>query len=309
MGTVLWMARRWNRDFAAPLGTSSVRRSLTCGVLLLVVSILGHVRSDREWTAVSGIELGPYRGDAVLRADPLLKGRAVYAVLELEGRRYDVWAFGPAGKRLSAHRFGEVLQVEGVRTPLPDGTARRRHLRHVVGRFEVGTVGSTEAGSLSRASPMVRAAHRVRILLARGARTLGVEVRALFAGLVYGDDSAQSPEMIERFRRSGLAHLTAVSGQNVAYVLAMASPFLTRLRRPVRWAATMGVLMWFVVLTRFEPSVLRAGLMAAVSASVFAMGRRATAWQVLGIAVMLGLVVDPFLLWSVGWWLSISGAA
>ncbi|MFM7755950.1 MAG: hypothetical protein ACKO84_04245 [Actinomycetota bacterium] len=137
MGTVLWMARRWNRDFAAPLGTSSVRRSLTCGVLLLVVSILGHVRSDREWTAVSGIELGPYRGDAVLRADPLLKGRAVYAVLELEGRRYDVWAYGPAGKRLSAHRFGETVRVEGVRTSLPDGTARRRHLRHVVGRFEV----------------------------------------------------------------------------------------------------------------------------------------------------------------------------
>lgn len=309
MGTVLWMACRRRRDLAPPSGTSRPRRSLACGVLLLALSILGHVRSDREWTAVSGVPLGPYRGDAVLRADPMLKGRAVYAVLELEGRRYDVWAFGPAGKRLSAHRFGETLQVEGVRTPLPDGTARRRHLRHVVGRFEVGTASSTEAGSLSRASPMVRAAHRVRILLARGARTLDAQDRSLFAGLVYGDDSAQSPEMIERFRRSGLAHLTAVSGQNVAYVLAMASPFLTRLRRPVRWAATMGVLMWFVVLTRLEPSVLRAGLMAAISATVFAVGRRATAWQVLGIAVMLGLVLDPFLLWSVGWWLSISGAA
>jgi len=309
MSGILWVAHRRSRDIAAPSGGSSVRRSLACGVLLLVLSSLGHVRSDREWTAVSRVEFGSYRGDAILRADPMLKGRAVSAILDIEGRRYDVWAYGPAGKRLAAHRFGETVRVEGVRTPLPEGTARRRHLRHVVGRFEVETMGSTEAGSLSRASLLVRAAHRVRVLLGRGSRTLGVEEGALFAGLVYGDDSAQSPEMIERFRRSGLAHLTAVSGQNVAYVLAMASPLLIRLRRPVRWAATMGVLMWFVVLTRLEPSVLRAGLMAAVSATIFALGRRTTAWQVLGIAVTLGLLLDPFLLWSVGWWLSISGAA
>lgn len=309
MAGVLWMARGRSRDPVTSSGASSVRRPLACGALLLVLSMFGHVRSDREWMAVSGVPLGPYRGDAVLRADPVLKGRAVHAVLELDGHRYDVWAYGSAGIRLSAHRFGETVRVDGVRTPLPDGTARRRHVRHVVGRFEVGAMSSTEAGSLSRASPIVRAAHRVRALLGRGARTLSTQDRALFAGLVYGDDSAQGPEMIERFRRSGLAHLTAVSGQNVAYVLAMASPFLTRLRRPVRWAATMGVLAWFVVLTRLEPSVLRAGLMAAVSATVFAMGHRATAGQVLGIAVMLGLLLDPFLLWSVGWWLSISGAA
>jgi competence protein ComEC len=38
---------------------------------------------------------------------------------------------------------------------------------------------------------------------------------ALFRGLVVGDDRAQSDAMIERFRASGLSHLTAVSGQNV----------------------------------------------------------------------------------------------
>lgn len=309
IGGVLWVALRRDGRSGASAGVPSVDGSLVCGVLLVVSAALGYVRSDREWTAVSRVELGPYHGDAVLRADPTRKGRAVRTVLELEGRRYDVWAYGPAATRLSSHRFGEAVRVEGVRVPFPADRARRRHLHHVVGRFEVQAVGSAEAGSLSRASPMVRAAHRVRILLGRGARTLGPHERALFAGLVYGDDSAQSQEMTERFRRSGLAHLTAVSGQNVAYVLAMASPFLTRLRRPVRWAATLGILAWFVVLTRLEPSVLRAGLMAAVSATVFAMGRRATAWQVLGSAAALGLLLDPFLLWSVGWWLSISGAA
>ena len=40
------------------------------------------------------------------------------------------------------------------------------------------------------------------------------------------------------FRASGLSHLTAVSGQNVAFVLAAASPLLRRLRPWWRWAAT-----------------------------------------------------------------------
>ena len=49
---------------------------------------------------------------------------------------------------------------------------------------------------------------------------------ALFRGLVLGDDAEQPPAMIDRFRASGLSHLTAVSGQNVAFLLAAASPFL-----------------------------------------------------------------------------------
>ena len=85
---------------------------------------------------------------------------------------------------------------------------------------------------------------------------------ALARGLVIGDDRDEPPAMIERFRRSGLSHLTAVSGENVAFVLAAAGPLLRRLRPSSRWAATLALIGWFVALTRFEPSVLRAGVMA-----------------------------------------------
>ena len=54
--------------------------------------------------------------------------------------------------------------------------------------------------------------------------------RALFLGIVFGDDRGQSELEQFRFRASGLGHLTAVSGQNVAFVLVAASPLLRRLR-------------------------------------------------------------------------------
>ena len=80
------------------------------------------------------------------------------------------------------------------------------------------------------------------------AATLPAADGALFRGLVIGDDRDQPREMIDRFRASGLSHLTAVSGQNVSFVLAAAGPLLRRLRPWMRWAVTLALIAWFVAL-------------------------------------------------------------
>ena len=129
----------------------------------------------------------------------------------------------------------------------------------------------------------------------------------LFTGLVVGDDVRQSKAMIDRFRAVGLSHLTAVSGQNVAFVLAMAGIGLRRLPRWWRLGATLALIAWFVVLTRVEPSVVRAGTMAALSAIAFALGRERSSPRILGLAVIALVLIDPLLVWSVAFWLS-SGA-
>jgi competence protein ComEC len=96
-----------------------------------------------------------------------------------------------------------------------------------------------------------------------------------------------------------------VSGQNVALTLAVVSPVLRRLGHRARWATTLGVIGWFSVLTRFEPSVLRAGVMAAMAATAVLTGRPARPWRTLSLTVVIVLVLDPLLVGSVGWWLSV----
>ena len=78
-------------------------------------------------------------------------------------------------------------------------------------------------------------------------------------GVVLGDGREQRPELADEFRASGLSHLLVVSGENVAFVLALAAPGLRRLGLRSRWLATLGLLGFFGLLTRWEPSVLRAG--------------------------------------------------
>jgi competence protein ComEC len=103
--------------------------------------------------------------------------------------------------------------------------------------------------------------------------------------------------------------LTAVSGQNVAFVLAACAPLLVRLRPWARWLVTVAVIGWFVALTRFEPSILRAGVMAALSATAFVRGVERRPVRLLALAVIGLVLVDPLLVWSIGFWLSVGATA
>src|SRR5262249_58861202 len=111
-------------------------------------------------------------------------------------------------------------------------------------------------------TPLARSANRVRGALDRGARTMTPLDRSLYLGFIVGDDRGQPPAVVDQFRASGLSHLTAVSGENVAFLLAVAGPLLRRLRVSTRWLATLGLIGWVATFTRFEPSVLRAARMA-----------------------------------------------
>jgi competence protein ComEC len=132
---------------------------------------------------------------------------------------------------------------------------------------------------------------------------------SLLAGLVLGDDRAQSALTADDFRAAGLGHLLAVSGQNVAFVLAAAAPGLGRLRYRWRLPLTLLLLGFFAVVTRFEPSVLRATVMAGGSALAAARGRQAGGARLLAATVAGLVVLDPFLVHRAAFRLSVAASA
>ncbi|MFZ4519272.1 MAG: ComEC/Rec2 family competence protein, partial [Microthrixaceae bacterium] len=111
-----------------------------------------------------------------------------------------------------------------------------------------------------------------------------------------------------RFRATGLGHLLAVSGQNVAFVLVLARPLLSRCGLRTRVVAGLAVLALFVLVTRAEPSVLRATAMAAVALVASGTGRVAPGGRVLALAITGLLLVDPLLVRSVGFRLSVAAS-
>ena len=218
----------------------------------------------------------------------------------MDGRRYAVLAHGSVVGRLSVRSAGDVVEVSATCGPLRGAFARIRRAQHVVGEMQVQSVSET----WREGSRLVRASNRLRRAVVRGAGGMPRSLQPLFAGLVMGEDRNQPPEMLARFRASGLSHLTAVSGQNVTYLLVVLSPLWSSRGRRTRWIATMLVLGWFCVLTRAEPSVLRASFMAGLVATNDLRRSPANARIVLARTVTILLLVDPMLAHSVGFMLS-----
>jgi competence protein ComEC len=154
-----------------------------------------------------------------------------------------------------------------------------------------------------------RAASGVRRALHDSLPSQPVAGSALVAGLAIGDENAMSPELVEQMRMSGLSHLTAVSGGNVAIVVGtvLALAWMLRLGMLARVLAALIALVFYVVVVHPEPSVLRAGVMGAVVVVSLLVGGRRPGPSVLAIAVMILVVLVPSL--SVSWGFALSVAA
>ena len=165
----------------------------------------------------------------------------------------------------------------------------------------------TASVARSRGSVVHRLANGLRRTLASGAEPLG-DARPLFLGMVIGDDRGQHAVVADDFRAAGLTHLLAVSGQNVAFVLLLVRPVLTRLGRRSRWGTTLAVIGFFALVTRFEPSVLRASAMAAIACTATGLGRPTPAMRVLALAATAVLLADPLLVGSLSFVLSVGAS-
>jgi competence protein ComEC len=129
---------------------------------------------------------------------------------------------------------------------------------------------------------------------------------ALARGFVLGEDDEVDPATKEDFRRSGLAHLLAVSGQNVALLALLVMPLLAALGLPLRtrllWI--LGLIAVYVPLAGAGPSIQRAGIMGALSLVATLDGRRASRFYALLVAAVVLLLLEPGIAADVGWQLS-----
>lgn len=216
------------------------------------------------------------------------------------------WATDPEPSR---YEIGDVIAVRQarLRSIEPYGFAQRvRTLRErVVARVFVDpdevTVTGRGGGLLLQVARWGRSAVR------RAAAPLPDQPQALLLGVTIGDTSGISPQVDEDFRRTGLTHLVAVSGANLAIVLSGVLLLLRACRvgvRAIPWLLG-GAAAGFCAIAAFEPSVVRAGAMALLALIAFATGASRRALDLLALAAFLACVADPFLALTTGFQLSV----
>jgi competence protein ComEC len=270
-------------------------------VVWLAGALLASALAAQAWAGLVPPRPGPYSASVVLATDPSLRFGAWTAEVVDGDRRLDLVARGGPGASLGERSAGESVEVSGRLERVDD--APWLAARHVAGRLVVD-----ELHGWGRGGALPRIANAVRSVLAHGAESLPDDQRALFMGFVLGDDRGQDPAQAGDFEGAGLTHLLVVSGANVAFLLVVVGPLLRRLPLSGRFLATVGVLCFFAALTRFEPSVLRATVMAGLAALGVALGRPEGGVRLLALAVAGLMLLDPFLVHSVGFRLSVAAS-
>jgi competence protein ComEC len=210
----------------------------------------------------------------------------------------------PQGARLE-------LASARLRRPRPasngfdERTWLRRHGVHVV-------VSVREWRIVGRRGGLAGYADRVRRRLA-GSIALGLdgERRAVLEGIVLGEDQGLSPELRTSFRSSGLYHLLAVSGQNVAFVAGGVLVLAWLLGLP-RWLGELGALAGigsYVLAVGPQPSVIRAGIAGALGSLAWLAARQRDRWHFLLLGAAILLAWSPYNLLDAGFQLSFVAVA
>lgn len=143
-------------------------------------------------------------------------------------------------------------------------------------------------------------------VLEPGQLPLGADAPELVIGVVLGDDTGLEAATTKNMRASNLTHLTAVSGEHVALVLAATLTLCGPL--PVRLKTLIGLftLVGLVLLVQPSGSVLRAAAMGSVQLVGLSVGRQASALPAWAAGAIVLLLIDPWQACDWGFVLSIA---
>lgn len=147
---------------------------------------------------------------------------------------------------------------------------------------------------------------RLRLSLEARLDTLFSERSALAKALLIGVKDGLDEQVNQDFRLAGVAHVLAVSGLHVGFLVAaillLLKPF--HLSPALRLLILFILLLAYCVLLDFTPSVTRAGILAVLLLSGKALKRRADPLTSLAAAFLLILILRPYDLFNLGFQLS-----
>ncbi len=129
----------------------------------------------------------------------------------------------------------------------------------------------------------------------------------VLGGIVFGDDAVSPPENIKKsFVNSGLLHILAASGMNVAFIFSFFYFFLNLIRIPYKVNISIGIVMVLVysLMTGLGASVIRATFMLVFVLIGKLIDRDAHSISLLAFVAFLMLIYNPMYINDVGFQLS-----
>jgi ComEC/Rec2-related protein len=209
----------------------------------------------------------------------------------------------------SAVAYGDDIYLVGVFQPAAELEAS--YHQYLDGRGVSGQIYASTIEIDRRGTGIFAWMNRQRqTMVSRVLNAAPGDAGSLMAGLVTGDDGKLAAATDDEFKRAGLTHITAISGANLAFAVALlvdAGKVLRRKRRTMLFAGTL--LAWaYAAFVGMSPATFRAALMTTSVAGGRFAGRPFDPLTLSTIMAVAQLVVRPQDAFSVSFLLSVAAS-
>jgi len=288
--------------------------------LWLVVGVGGLLLSlwqQRRWlialACVCGLLAGLCRGTAV-RLPEITTGHYRGQTVTIHGRiNGDPSANRSGGQTMQLAVATIQNQPAGGHIWLTTHAhARLQRGSHVVVRGKLSPGFGVFAGAMYRARIIQATAPQGDIFLpmrdwfaGRLFTWLPNDEAALAAGFLLGHKTALSNQLDEAMRTVGLTHIVVASGYNLTILVRLGRRLFARHSRKIALVAGLSLVAVFIAITGASPSMVRAGMVAALSMAAWFYGREVHPLTLLIICAAASVLIQPRYIWGdLGWLLS-----
>ena len=160
-----------------------------------------------------------------------------------------------------------------------------------------------------KANPIFQISNEIQTkIISNTKEALDEETSAILLGLILGNKDDIDKNIEENFRSAGMAHILAVSGMHVTYVILGLSLIMKKiLGKRKNYIFCICVLIVYMFITNFSASVTRAGVMGIIMILSKIFYRKNDIYTALSISLFIILIYNPFLIQSLGLLLSYGG--
>jgi competence protein ComEC len=280
----------------------------------LVISCIRPTRYMLLFALASGIIFGLWRGSVEL------KGLEAYTPfynkqVNVHGLVAEDTSYGSKGDQRIRLRNVQIgnQQLPGVIWVSSNETAtiKRGDVLDLAGRLTPGfgnapaTMYQAKVGSIGRPYPG-DVARRFRDWFADSIRRAIPEpAGSLSVGYLVGQKTALSETLINQLKIVGLTHVVVASGYNLTILVGVTRRLFARFSKYLAALTAVSLILGFILITGFSPSMTRAGLVSLLGLATWYYGRSMHPVILLLFSAAVTAVWRPAYVWGdIGWYLS-----
>lgn len=174
-----------------------------------------------------------------------------------------------------------------------------------------GTIQSLEEIQIiekSNINPLSRLVSNIKSgIINESSLNLSENAKAVFLGILLGEKQEVPDDISDSFRKGNMAHILAVSGAHVSYIMLIISIILGKHKRKLYLISTIIILIVFMMITNFAPSVVRACLMAIIVLFSKLIHKKSDIYNNLSLSAFLILLHNPYTILNIGFQLTYLG--